>query len=199
MKQPNWYAPSYLLAGTPRQCAAYHALRQLAIWSVLRGFQPVLVSTIPLEIDTAASDLDVICAVTPDVQPQFEQRLRQHYGALSGFQLTHTANGGRDSLVCRFWFGGFAIEVFGQDLPTDQQNAFRHMMVEAALLQAGGEAWRQAVRHLKQRGLKTEPAFAKLLGLTLTGNPYDALLTLENQTPAELATWLASRPLPALS
>ncbi|WP_375417239.1 DUF4269 domain-containing protein [uncultured Hymenobacter sp.] len=183
------------MAGTPRQRAAYHALRRLGIWLTLGAFQPVLVGTIPLGIDIATSDLDVICAVHPDQLPQFERLLRQHYGRLPGFQLARATGRTQDSLVSNFRFGGFEIEVFGQDLPTDQQNAFRHLVVEQALLQAGGAAWRQAVRGLKQRGLKTEPAFAQLLGLT--GNPYEALLTLENHTPAELAARLAGLPLPS--
>ena len=47
-----------------------------------------------------------------------------------------------------------------QGLLTRQQRAYRHLLVEYAVLQAGGEAWRRAVRMLKQQGLKTEPAFA---------------------------------------
>jgi hypothetical protein len=74
-------------------------------------------------------------------------------------------------------------------VPTARQNGFRHLLVEAAVLAAGGEQWRRAVRRLKQQGLKTEPAFANLL--RLSGDPYVALLELEGKTVAELQNYLA--------
>jgi hypothetical protein len=80
-------------------------------------------------------------------------------------------------------------------MPTAQQYAFRHSVVEHAVLRTGGPAWRAAVRRLKEQGLKTEPAFATLL--QLPGNPYEALLTLEKLSPAELAARLARIALPA--
>ena len=76
------------------------------------------------------------------------------------------------------------MEIFGQAVPTAQQNGFRHLLVEAAVLEAGGRTWRRAVRQLKKQGLKTEPAFAFLL--QLTGDPYVALLELEGKSIAEL-------------
>jgi hypothetical protein len=88
-----------------------------------------------------------------------------------------------------------SVEVFGQALPATQQYAFRHLVVEAAILEAGGEPWRTAVRQLKQRGLKTEPAFAQLL--YLPGEPYEDLLTLEGYSMAKLRAYLAQCPLPS--
>jgi hypothetical protein len=95
-------------------------------------------------------------------------------------------------VVCSFRYQEFEIEVFGQDCPTERQQAFRHMVVEDRVLQAGGESWRSAVRQLKEQGLKTEPAFAKLLHLP--GNAYEALLVLEGKSVEELRTWLPSLP-----
>ena len=51
------------------------------------------------------------------------------------------------------------------------------MLIEHRLLQERGEAFRRAIITLKQRGYKTEPAFAKALGLK--GDPYLALLPYE--------------------
>jgi hypothetical protein len=50
------------------------------------------------------------------------------------------------------------------------------MIIEHRVLIEKGEKFRQEIIKLKRQGLKTEPAFAKLLGLD--GNPYEALLKL---------------------
>ena len=65
----------------------------------------------------------------------------------------------------------------GQACPVSQQRAYRHMVVEARLLELGGEPLQSAIIALKRSGLKTEPAFARCLGIH--GDPYLALLALE--------------------
>ena len=47
------------------------------------------------------------------------------------------------------------------------------MVIEGRLLDLAGESFRHNVIELEQSGLKTEPAFARLLGLN--GDPYEAL------------------------
>jgi len=51
------------------------------------------------------------------------------------------------------------------------------MLILHRLLQERGEAFRREIIALKQRAYKTEPAFAKALGLE--GDPYLALLRYE--------------------
>ena len=189
----DWKNLQYLQAGTARQRRAYDVLQQSGLWPLLREFDPVLVGTIPLGIDTATSDLDVLCEVPPSAQPGFAQLLRAHFGAWPGFRLAQRAIGGYPTTVSSFRFQTEELELFGQALPTAQQQGFRHLLIEHAVLEAGGQAWRIAVRALKQQGLKTEPAFAKLLHLP--GDPYEALLALEGKTAAGLRHQLP--PLPA--
>ncbi|KUG08498.1 DUF4269 domain-containing protein [Solirubrum puertoriconensis] len=186
----NWHDHRYLATGSPRQQQAYAVLLQLGVWHTLRAYSPVLAGTIPLGIDTPTSDLDVICEVPDNEQPRFAALLHRAYAHLAGYSLRHKSVRGQSSVVCGFEFGGFAVEVFGQGRPVRQQYAYRHLIVEHALLQAGGAAWLEAVRALKLQGLKTEPAFAQLL--QLPGDPYEALLTLEGKSSEELATYLAS-------
>jgi len=174
---PDWFDLRYLLAGTARQQQAYAALHSLNLPAALLDFDPVLAGTIPLAIDVPGSDLDIICEVPAGAAPQFRQQLREHYGALPAFTLKESVINGTDSVVCNFRHPDFELEIFGQARPVRQQNAYRHMVVEARVLAAGGVAWQQAVRRLKEQGIKTEPAFAQLLGLA--GDPYVALLTLE--------------------
>jgi hypothetical protein len=191
---PNWHDPIYLLAGTARQRQAFATLQALGVATVLCGFDPVLAGTVPLDVDLPASDLDIICEVPPARQPEFARQLRAHYGQLPGFWLGLAQMAEPPATVARFEYAGTLIEVFGQALPTRQQNAYRHLAVEHAVLTLGGEPWRQAVRALKQQGLKTEPAFATLL--RLPGDPYAALLALAELPPAALAAQVAACPLP---
>lgn len=190
----NWRDLRYLQAGGRRQRRAYAVLEELSIGTVLREFDPVLAGTVPLGIDTPTSDLDVICAVPLRARARFVHLLRTHYGAHPDFRLVAATVRGRECSIATFCGGEFGVEIFGQDQPTGQQHAVRHLLVEHAVLQAGGEKWRAAVQQLRRRGLKTEPAFAALLGLPGL-DPYEELLELEGKTPAELAAWLAACPL----
>jgi len=192
---PTWKNPRYLAAGNSRQRRTYAVLQELGILVTLGAFDPVVAGTIPLDIDLPGSDIDIICEVPLAASPAFEQLLRTHYGHLPGFTVGHVPSEPGSALVSSFRYAQDEVEVFGQALPTAQQYAFRHLVVEHAVLCAGGPAWRTAVRQLKAKGLKTEPAFAALL--QLPGNPYEALLTLENLAPAELAARLAQVTLPA--
>ena len=51
------------------------------------------------------------------------------------------------------------------------------MLVEARLLELGGERLRREVLRFKLAGAKTEPAFAQILGLE--GDAFQALLEME--------------------
>ncbi|GAB2461140.1 alpha/beta hydrolase [Hymenobacter qilianensis] len=188
----NWKDIGYLQTGTPRQQLAYVTLQNLGVLATLRDFDPVLAGTIPLDIDIASSDLDVLCAVAPAEVSSFTELLRSHYAHLPEFALAQKIINHRTSVVCCFRYQEFEVEIFGQDCPTEVQHAFRHMIVEDVVLQAGGEAWRTAVRQLKEKGLKTEPAFATLL--QLRGNPYEAILSLEGKSIEEIRMWMANLP-----
>jgi len=190
----NWQDPFYLQHGNARQQHTLAVLQRLALWPTLHAFGPVLTGTIPLDIDVAGSDADVVCEVQPANWPAFVALVRGHYGHLPGFRLAERRIGGLDSVVASFSTDNLVVELFGQALPATQQQAYRHMLVEHAILEAGGEPWRRAVRALKQQGQKTEPAFASLLGLP--GDPYQALLTLEGLSAPALAALVARCALP---
>ena len=79
-----------------------------------------------------------------------------------------------ETTIARFNTNSFEIEIFGQNIPVEQQNAYRHMLTEYKILQQKGVVFKRKVTALKKQGLKTEPAFARLLGIK--GNPYEELL-----------------------
>lgn len=169
--------PAYLASGNDRQRAAHQALTELCIFDTLASYEPMLSGTIPLAIDVAGSDLDVICEVYDF--DGFAVTLRSAYGHAPGFNLSpfkHSREG--PNLTASFSHGAFMIEVFGQALAVTRQSAYRHMMIQARLLELGGAAFRRDIATLRRGGLKTEPAFAQRL--SLAGDPYDALLALED-------------------
>lgn len=87
--------------------------------------------------------------------------------------------------MCRFRLSGIPVELFvGRQDPL-QSAGYRHMKVEYRLLELFGEGLRSKVHRLRRQGMKTEPAFAQALGLG--GDPYRALLGLENVPDEELA------------
>ena len=72
----NWHDPSYLQYGTRRQRQAYQALQSLGVGQILAAYEPILTGTVPLDLDLARSDLDLIGTVLPARQPAFAQLLR---------------------------------------------------------------------------------------------------------------------------
>lgn len=165
---------SYLSGGTDRQRQAYRTLTDSGLMRKLGRFDPILVGTIPIGIDIESSDLDIICCF--EDSSEFRKTLRDLFGSEQGFRASAQQAQGSLCVTANFVLDAFAIEVFGQAVPTRQQNAYRHMMVEYQLLARHGEAFRQRIIALKRQGYKTEPAFAKALGLS--GDPYLALLQL---------------------
>lgn len=182
----NWHDLSYLAIGTQRQKAAWEAIQQTRIMQVLAAYHPVLAGTIPLDIDVTGSDLDIICE-SNDHQ-RFEQDVRASFGSLTNFEVTHLEVKRIPTCVISFFAADFWFELFAQPVAVEKQNAYRHMDIEARLLEIGGkDAYRQ-IRTLKQSGIKTEPAFARYFHI-LGGDPYEALLHLESLTDQELRQW----------
>ncbi len=166
---------TYLKEGTPRQQQAWEVLNTHRVLSILQDFDPILTGTIPLDIDIESSDLDIICH-WQDAE-LFTRTLRHHWGQLPDFQLQSYEKNGFDTILTRFTLPGFELEVYGQNRPSYQQEAYRHMVREYEILQKMGPAFKEQIRKLKRSGLKTEPAFALLLGMA--GDPYRALLDYE--------------------
>ncbi|WP_210419390.1 DUF4269 domain-containing protein [Pedobacter sp. KBS0701] len=170
----NFLDISYLQFGNEKQVKAYQVLMDNKILEKLAFYHPILVGTIPINIDIENSDLDIICEVYDN--DEFIDQIMAIFGPEKDFSVTESIK--FDAIKATFKIENFEIEIFGQNRPTMQQNAYRHMLIEYKLLLEKGEAFRQEIISLKKQGYKTEPAFAKLLGLE--GNPYEELLKLES-------------------
>ena len=171
----NWRNISYLLDGTERQQAAYRALRYVGIETLLVDFDPILVGTLPLNIDIEGSDLDILLEI-PD-EYQYAQVLFPYFAEYANFRYRRKMIRNETAWLTNFFAHGFEFELFAQQKPTAEQVAYRHLVAEYRLLEIGGEVAREAVRELKRGGLKTEPAFAEYFRIDGT-DPFDALLVL---------------------
>lgn len=162
----------YLKNGNQKQRNAFEVLTQHKILSNLAEFDPILVGTIPINIDIENSDLDIICYWND--KANFIEKIILFFEKEAGFNIREVFINDRDSVVANFKIEDFEIEVFGQNIPTKDQNGYRHMLIENEILQSKGNDFRSEIIQLKQNGYKTEPAFAFLLGLK--GDPYAELL-----------------------
>ena len=162
----------YLKSGNEKQRSAYEVLFQHRIFEKLKAYSPILAGTIPIEIDIEESDLDIICEVND--KAGFERFLRDIFSEFN-IKAESLEINGEEAVIGNFVLEGFLIEIFGQNKPVTEQNAYRHLMAEYRILQEKGEDFKNEIIALKKQGIKTEPAFGILLGLE---NPYEDLLKL---------------------
>lgn len=163
-------------------------LERTRVLPTLVAFQPHVVGTPPLGLDLPTSDIDVVCfASNADV---FTRAVWNAFGEYAEFRMWQKIGYDRP-VVASFVAAGWTIELFGQAAPISEQYGWRHFVVEQRLLALGGNAFRVAVMAQRHNGMKTEPAFAAVLGLD--GDPYEALLSLECCSNMDLATLLQNQ------
>jgi hypothetical protein len=183
----DWRNIAYLLDGTERQQAAYRALRYVGIESILVDFDPLLVGTLPLNIDIESSDLDILLEI-PD-EFQYAQVLFPYFAEYKNFHYRRKIIRGETAWITNFYAHGFEFELFAQRKPTTQQTAYRHLLVEYRLLEIAGETAREAIRKLKQGGMKTEPAFAQYFSID-GADPFDTLLAMSELNDEALRRYI---------
>lgn len=165
---------NYLRNGTDIQKRSYEILIKTKIFQILEKYSPILVGTIPIGINIENSDLDIVCKV--ENQEEFKSILVENFKQYYDFKINIKSS---EVIVCNFLIDDIEIEVYGSCLESKKTNGYRHMIIEYKLLNLYGQKFKDEIISLKNKGLKTEPAFAKLL--ELKGDPYDNLLLLENE------------------
>ncbi|SDT05691.1 DUF4269 domain-containing protein [Winogradskyella sediminis] len=171
----NFRNIEYLEFGNERQKLAFSEIKKYQILEKLEKYDPILTGTIPIGIDLPESDLDIICECQN--HSEFKTYLSENFSNKKDFKVYSTKQNGIESTIAEFKTDNFLFEIFGQNIPTEKQNAYQHMIIENRILKEKGSEFKQEVKKLKSIGIKTEPAFAKLLGLN--GNPYSELLKLK--------------------
>lgn len=178
----------YLAQGTRSQRHLWDVLKHHQLLTKLQAFQPQLVGTIPLAIDHAQSDVDIV--VGYQNQAVFLAACRKEFGHYHQFQCSQYAA----HAVCRFYCDGLLIELYAIEGASVATNGYRHFCIEERLLKLFGEPLRELIQKLKLSGIKTEPAFAHVF--RLTGNPYEALFlfeTMDDQTILQQYTAVVRR------
>jgi len=164
-------------------------VQELKLLEQLSAFNPTMIGTPPLGIDIATSDIDIAC-YSEDLD-YFEMHCTQAFGAIGDYSSTTTTAQSIATAIVRFTSHGWDIEIFCQPTPVEQQWGVRHYRIEQRILKLAPHV-APMIREMKEGGLKTEPAFASLLGLK--GDPYAALLELENETDEALRSTLLLVP-----
>lgn len=165
----------YLKAGNEKQKRAYEVLTKYRIFEKLKEYSPILAGTIPIEIDIENSDLDIICEVDLRSEEDFLKKMTFIKLIPADVSVETTVINGEKSIILNFMLEEFPVEIFGQNKPSTEQNAYRHMIAEYRILQEKGNDFKQKIIELKKQGIKTEPAFGMLMNLE---NPYEDLLKL---------------------
>ncbi|WP_345742085.1 DUF4269 domain-containing protein [Cellulophaga baltica] len=171
----NFRTIEYLKSGNERQKLAFSEIKKHKVLEKLKKYNPILTGTIPIEIDVPESDLDIICECQN--HSEFKAYLLDQFSQKKDFKVYSILQNDIESTIAEFKTENFLFEIFGQNIPTERQDAYRHMIIERNILKEKGFEFKQKVKDLKSSGIKTEPAFAKLLGLE--GDPYIELLKLE--------------------
>lgn len=170
----NFKDIEYLKNGTDRQKKVYKIMEKLKLFENLKAYKPVLAGTVPLNIDTQDSDLDIICEFHD--HGRFSNDLLRYFSHYSNFHQKEKYIRGIKTVIASFSYDNEVIEIFGQWVPVENQYAYRHMIVESRLLKLGGEKAYREIKRLKKMGYKTEPAFAHYFGIK--GDYYKILYEL---------------------
>lgn len=156
----------------------WRSLNDLKILENYKDFHALVAGTYPLGIATTQSDIDIILSFAlPEELEKLEARIIADFSQMKDFKLKKELIKDQFTLVSSFYHQDHKFELFAQNRSSVQQDAYQHYLCEEKILKYAPTQFRNQVIALKQEGLKTEPAFAKLLNLT--HDPYEAMLELQ--------------------
>lgn len=129
-----------------KQTRAASAIQRCKILDRLSAFQPTVVSTIYVGLDTDDSDIDIVC--TYDDAVLFKNALEE---LLENF--TNTFREQRDDhIIARFQFAEFEFEIYASPIPITAQPAVVHYQAMQRLVALGGAPFQEQVCALKRQG-----------------------------------------------
>ncbi|MCX6125505.1 MAG: VOC family protein [Proteobacteria bacterium] len=154
-------------------------LKESDLLQRLLPWDPVISGSVPLGVDVADSDIDVLLW-HPDLK-RAGSEISAALESLGRIEWTQEACRQGECLVgrlnCGFPFEStfqFVIEFFVSNVSSFEQHSHLHLLAEYKILVQEGLGFREGIRKLKSTGLSTEQAFCQKLGIV--GDPYEALL-----------------------
>lgn len=180
MNYINFKNIEYLKNGNEIQQKSYKILKENKILEILSKYDPLLVGTIPINLDIDSSDLDIVCKVE-DFE-DIKKILLKEFNKYNDFKIKHDEK--EKTLVCNFKIDNMEIEIYSSNTNTEKSNGYKHMLIEYKILNLAPQKFKDKIIDLKLNGFKTEPAFGKVL--KLVGNPYEELLRLEKLSEKKL-------------
>ncbi len=160
----------------------HSAIEGCRVLDLLSEFDPLIAGTFPLKIATNSSDVDILL-YSPNLD-KLAAEISSHFSQCESFETHTRIENDLEYLIARFNFHGVPFELFGQNIETVEQKAYKHFQVEERLLKLGGQKLRTQIISYRKQGLKTEPAFAR--ALNLHEDPYLKLLELHNGSNSNL-------------
>ncbi len=160
----------------------FSSIQKLGVLNTLSPFNPLIVGTLPLDIHTPSSDVDIIFSHT-DLS-QLKEILVKNYSHLDKFSIDFKPDKTPNYILANFQFNNTLFELYGSTTPTLEQRAFKHFNLQERLLKIGCTKFKQQIKTLRKKGFKTEPAFAS--AMNIKGDPYENLLDLYNSSELSL-------------
>lgn len=173
----------YLKVGNLKQKQSYKILKNIKIFKILEEFNPILVGTIPIGVDVDKSDLDIVCEINLKNKDSLKNISTKNFSQFKKFKIIDTFST-TGVVVINFFVDDMEIEIYASKVSSFETNGYRHMIIEERILSCCSLKFKEKIVALKKSGIKTEPAFAKLL--KLNGNPYEELLNLEFLSDEEI-------------
>ncbi|MGL5795867.1 MAG: DUF4269 domain-containing protein [Waterburya sp.] len=162
-----------------KKMQAKKAIEKSMVLDKLIEYSPTVVSTILVGFDTQDSDIDIICTYID--QKRYIEHIKNNFSQNNAFAFLKKD----DFVLFQFAFDGFLLEVYGEQNPIQKQNAYRHFKIMERISKIGGDNVQKIIRELKQNDVKTEAAIAAIF--QLSGNPFEAVLEIENWSDAKIS------------
>ena len=156
---------------------------ELKLFEIFKDNLPFIAGAIPLAIDVVGDDVDFL--VSYPNYSEFELKCTELFAGLAGFEMSQGHANGADYSLCRFTYHEVSFQIFSSVDSTFSQNGFLHFQIEEKLLKYGAVDWQNKIVNLKSSGVKTEPAFGKLLKQDSV-DPYIYLLELQKKSIRQL-------------
>lgn len=160
-------------------------LERGGVFERLASFDPRWVGSIPLDIHGPGADADIACTGGTDLAA-FKRALETAFADVPGLTVTDNIHAGETSVIARLTLDGLPLEIFGRRRPVETHESYVHWLAEHRILALAEDRLRTDIRAAKAGGLKTEPAFAQVLGLG--GEPYTEILKLASPGDDALRT-----------